>query len=313
MGQNLDDAHLYYKGAWAQEMMALFGGEAPNFDRLINPQTPEERQRAQVMREKYKLDPAKMKQIDVTYGPLDWRLPEAHAIYWAYVGLERAKPEDLITLRRVVYQSMNLAFQRGRLVLSSNAPPRLLPNLAIIDKADKAFRDQIAADVEKRDAIKRAHKNFLKEVPYQLFIHNHVQEGQKWLRYLREQYPDAVRGNLSLAEYAIERATENVKEQSQTKVTALVESFVAQSYFALVQDRPEEATEYMLRANELWNAYDKRIKGNQRIAIPSVAETKRLVLNDLLDPQHGLAQEARDRLRTALQLPAEAPAPSPKK
>ena len=56
-------------------------------------------------------------------GPLDWRLPEAHAIYWASLGLEKAKeipdkvkPGDLIQLRRVVYQSMLQAFHHGRFI-----------------------------------------------------------------------------------------------------------------------------------------------------------------------------------------------------
>jgi hypothetical protein len=51
--------------------------------------------------------------VDGQYGPLDWRLPEAHAIYWAALGLEKAKEnpdkvkgDDLITLRRIIYQSM---------------------------------------------------------------------------------------------------------------------------------------------------------------------------------------------------------------
>src|SRR5687768_10361977 len=57
MGQNLDDAHFYYKGAWAMEMMQLFGGERPNFDKLTNPETPNERERARLLREKYKMDP----------------------------------------------------------------------------------------------------------------------------------------------------------------------------------------------------------------------------------------------------------------
>jgi hypothetical protein len=287
-------------------MMQVFGGERPNFERLINPQTPEERQRAQVLREHYKMDPAVMRDIDQRYGPLDWRLPEAHAIYWATVGLKYSKKEELITLRRVIYQSMNLAFQRGRLVLNTNMPPRLLPNLDIIDKANKAFLDQIADDVEKRDAIKRAHKNFLKEVPYQLFIHNRVREGESWLRYLREQYPEAVTNNLSLAEYAINRATEDASgSATQAKVSGLVEAFVTQFYFALLNDQPDEAAEYMRRAQEIWDAYYKRVKGSERLRIASPEELKPLIQKDLLDPQRGLPKEARDRLRTILRLPAE--------
>src|SRR5690606_25002023 len=58
MGHFLDDAHQLYKIEWAREMTALFGGkDRPNFDRLINPQTPDEVERARKLREYYKLDP----------------------------------------------------------------------------------------------------------------------------------------------------------------------------------------------------------------------------------------------------------------
>lgn len=298
MGQNLDDAHVYYKGAWAAEMTRVFGGERPDFERLINPQTPDEHQRAELLRDKYKMNPAKMRDLDRSYGPLDWRLPEAHAIYWASVGIDESRPGDLLPLRRVIYQSMNLAFQRGRLVMSSNLPPRLLPNLDIIDQANKAFEDQIAADAEKRDAIQRAHKNFLREVPYQLFIHNRVREGEKWLRYVREKYPDAIPADVTLSEYAVSRALENAQEQSQSRMTALVEAMVLQSYVALIEGREDEANEYMQRAYDFANVYAKRVEGSARLAIPPVDQLKQIVLRELLDPQRGLPPESQARLRT---------------
>src|SRR5882672_8748514 len=83
MGANLDDAHLYYKQAWAFEMNKVLGIGKPDWDDLINPKTDEWKQRATLLVEKYKLDPKRMKAVDETYGPMEWRLPEAHAIYWA--------------------------------------------------------------------------------------------------------------------------------------------------------------------------------------------------------------------------------------
>jgi len=68
------------------------------------------------------MDAAFAKQVDAEYGPFDWRLPEAHAIYWGARGLEAAKenpdkvkPVDLIKLRRIIYQSMLQAFHHGRI------------------------------------------------------------------------------------------------------------------------------------------------------------------------------------------------------
>jgi hypothetical protein len=312
MGQNLDDAHVYYKGAWALEMMSVFGGERPNFDALIKPQTTDEQQRAKLLRDKYKMEPAKMRDIDERYGPVDWRLPEAHAIYWASVGLDRSrKDEDVRRLRTAISQSMNLSFQRGRLVLSSNAPPRLLPNLAIVPKVNAAYEEQIAANPPNVTSIKNGHRNFLRDVAYQFFIFNKVREGQQWLRYAREKYAEAIPANMDLAEFALIRATENARDQSQNKVVQLVQAFVVQSYWAVIEDNADDANEYMARAGELWNAYMKRTGGNQRTALPSLAEIKRAVRDDMLGPNSGLSAEQKARLRAVIG-GAEAPAPPPK-
>src|SRR5262245_17044347 len=106
MGQNLDDAHLVYKYEWGKEMTRMLGGGRPNYEELLNPTTDEARERVRLLREKYKMDPAIMKKADDAYGPLEWRLPEASAIYWAVVGLDSSKKSELITLRRVIYQSL---------------------------------------------------------------------------------------------------------------------------------------------------------------------------------------------------------------
>ncbi|HZL13775.1 MAG TPA: hypothetical protein VFC85_06480, partial [Verrucomicrobiae bacterium] len=88
MGQNLDDANVYYKQQWAREMTPFFGANGTNFENLIHPQTPEEKTNALVLREEYKIDPVFAQKVEQEYGPLDWRLPEAHAIYWAALGLQ---------------------------------------------------------------------------------------------------------------------------------------------------------------------------------------------------------------------------------
>ena len=98
-----------------------------------------------------------MKKLDEEFGPLEWRLPEAHAIYWAAQGLEDARkhpnkvnPDDLIQLRRVIYQSMQLSFQRGRLEPNPLSDfPVFGPNLDIIpgDKhTEKVKRHIILSD-----------------------------------------------------------------------------------------------------------------------------------------------------------------------
>ena len=307
MGQNLDDGHFYYKMAWAMEMMDLFDGERPDFEKLINPQTADEKERAVLLRQKYKMDPRRMVTLHEQYGPFDWRLPEAHAIYWSSVGIDRSsKDEDIRRLRQGIYQSMQLSFQRGRLFLSTNAPPRLLPNLDIAPKVSAAYEEQLAnSPAALTNNMSRAYRNFLRDVPYQFFIVNRVREGEEWLQYLRKKFPDAIEADLTLAEYAVSRATENVEGQSQVKINGLIRGFVTMSYGAYARDKSDEANAYMQRAEELGNAYLKKTKGTQRTELISLQEMKRIVLNDLLDPRSNLSPEQRLRLE---QLRPPAPA-----
>src|SRR5437764_8643867 len=159
MGANMDDANMYYKQEWANEMAQVFGKKTPDLDELIHPQTDDQKRRAQLLRDKYKMDPEFMKEVNERYGPLEWRLPEAHAIYWAALGLKKAqanpakipKKDDLITLRRVIYQSMQTSFQRGRLVTNPFAQAfEFGPNLDIIPKVSKAYEEPAEEDEPNR-------------------------------------------------------------------------------------------------------------------------------------------------------------------
>src|SRR5256886_15487753 len=64
MGANMDDANVYYKQQWADEMAQVFGKKTPNLDELINPQTEDQKQRRRLLIETYKMSPELMKEVD---------------------------------------------------------------------------------------------------------------------------------------------------------------------------------------------------------------------------------------------------------
>ena len=305
MGQNLDDAHMFYKEAWYHEMQALLGGR-PNYDQLLNPKTDEEKGRAKLLREKYKMDPAVMKRVDERYGPLEWRLPEAHAIYWAFLGLQKAKREDLITLRRVIYQSMQMAFSRGALIENKlNDTFVMGPNLDIIPNANKSYEEMIEQDAEMRDNIKTAHKNFLKSAPYFLYTYNRHREAAQWFKYLKEKYPAAVPPQQTLDEYTLDQVTEDAGDTNHDKTTALIGGLLGSAYLELLQDEEDRAVNYERLAQKVWKRYQGKISGQEkRIGLDPFPEMKQRVLDELLDPEKGLKPELAARLRTKLRLPA---------
>jgi hypothetical protein len=273
------------------------------------------------------MDPQFMKDVDDQYGPLEWRLPEAHAIYWASEGLKAAKlnptkvkQDDLITLRRVIYQSMQLSFQRGRLV--SNPFDKQFefgPNLPIVPKVSSAYEQAAAEDEPNRDHILRAHRNFLRDAVYFLYEANHLSEAARWFKYLGEKYPDkpildgklnSFPRTLTLDDYVIGRIAEDVSETSRDRIKAAIEGLLVQSYMSLAIDEDERYLGFRHMAERTHAIYMEKIKGREAaIGLPPLEEINKEVLRRLLDPKEGVRPEVRAVLRTKLRMGPEPKAP----
>ncbi len=310
IGHYLDDAHLYFKNAWATEMQQVLGGGRPNFDELINPKTDQARASATLLREKYKMDPAIMKAVDDQYGPLEWRFPETHAIYWASVGRTKAKgkKEDLITLRRVIYQSMQMAFYRGRLVKSHfDNSYTFDANLDIVDKTNAAYEEMMAEDPEMRDHIGRAHKNFLLDAVYFLYTSNRMREAGKWLTVVKQKYPNDYPPGMSLDDYAVKRVTEDAGETDMNRTTGNISGLLLQSFVNLATDEDDKATVLALLARRIWERYQGKISNSvseKRVGLQPFEAMRQEILSRVLDPEKGFKPELAAVVRTKLGLPA---------
>jgi hypothetical protein len=328
MGQNMDDANLYYKEQWANEMTPFFGPTGTNFDELIHPQTAEAGARAGLLRDKYKMDPVFVKKVDAAWGPLDWRLSEASAIYWAALGLEKAKEDpgkiekksDLSTLRRSIYQSMLQAFYHGRLVVNPfDQSWDLYPDLDLVSKVNEAYETMYAEepDPSQKNSIQSAHRNFLQDAVYSLYEDNRIAEATKWFRYLGRKYPDqplfgtdpnSLPAKMTLDQYAIARVQEDVNDASQDRTLGAVEGLLSRAYYELAIGQDDRYSGFKLLANKIYTHYQTKIdayQGQQRVGLPPFADINRTVLDQLLDPKQGMPYAARAVLRTQLRLPQE--------
>jgi len=155
LGAPMDFAHDYYRRVLATETTQALGGGFPDYARL--PPSGEE------LRARYKLDPARMQEIDESLGPLDWRLPESHAIYWAWRGLRFASGFEKASLDRMIYQSMAQLFLQGHLEFDAAAGRyELSPRWDFLPQTLRAFDEMLAAHPE-QNSFQTAHQNFLRE------------------------------------------------------------------------------------------------------------------------------------------------------
>jgi hypothetical protein len=334
MGQNLDDGNMFYKSQWANEMTNFFGYSGTNFGPLLRPQTPEDFHRLEIFTNQYKLDPVFAKQVDEKFGPFDWLLPEAHAIYWGAKALDAAaknpdkvKADDLITVRRIIYQSLLQSFHHGRVVANPLGRPYLGPNLDLVAHVNEAYTNFYAEEQDpgQKSGILKAHRNFLRDAIYFLYEADRMGEAQQWFNYLGQQYPDkpiienqpdSLPKTLTLDEYAVAVVQIDIGETSQERVTAAVQGMLAQAYLSLISGQDDRYANLRRLAFRVYKSYsDKtlKFKGTDRIPLPPFDTLNQAVVRQLAGPDSGLPYAARATLVSQLGLPSAllmSPAPA---
>ncbi len=80
--------------------------------------------RKRVLVDEYNMDPHIMARFIRQWGPIDWRHPAAHALYWGALGVERGEERytkeskglfDFVNTNRVVMQAMQELFRGGEI------------------------------------------------------------------------------------------------------------------------------------------------------------------------------------------------------
>jgi hypothetical protein len=336
MGQDLDDANNYYKLQWASEMTNCFGFMGTNLTPLLHPQSAQDFQRLQTLTNQFKLDPAFIASIDKQYGPFCWLLPEAHAIYWGAKALDEAgknpdkvKSDDLITVRRSIYQSIYQAFKHGRIVSDPFMGRYVLgPNLDLVAKVNSAYTNLWAEETQpnQKSGILKAHRNFLRDAIYFLYDANRTKEAQGWFNYLGQQYPDQgilddrqdlLPKDLTLDEYAVAVTQSDINETSREKITLALRGLLARAYMKLAGGDDDAYVNFKNLTRRVYDNYTRRTsmaKGDVRVKLDTFEDINASVIRELLDPQKGVSYEARAVLRTRLGMGPEpalaAPAPA---
>lgn len=237
IGGTSDDAHLYYKEAWADEMKALLGSGRPDLN-LLDAATVTR------MKQVYKLDPALMTEIEKDCGPLDWELPQAHAIYWATESRNCAHETfDIIAANRMIYQSLSDAFRRGRLAKSPDGS-RIVPSplLELYPYAIRAYERAISVPAIASTATD-ALRVFLSEAVTEFYVNGRMTEARDALSRLAAMTPE-LSDSMTIEEFVLATTVNRYAMKEKTDTFAPLEDVLLQQSYWRMSGNDELAGGY---------------------------------------------------------------------
>ncbi len=226
------------------------------------------------MTQKYRLDPAYLKKLNETFGELDYRLPEAHAIYWAEKGREQWTADKdkfkKLSCDRMIFQSLAAAFATGRLVyLKKLEHLEMTPNIKIVDAVNRAYQE--AWEQHGENTVGGAYGNFLVDAVVTLYKFGEKKKAEEYRKIgaSYKRYGDRFT-KYPLDEFVLKELAEDMKVASYPVAQGTVQSYLMNSYYQSAIGEEEVAGNYALIAKQLYDRYQKFVEGTEkRRALPS--------------------------------------------
>ena len=232
--------------------------------------------RAKILREKYKLDPETIIKLNKKYGKLDWRLPEAHAIYWATKGIENdIKNKVNIHCDRMITQAIQDAFMGGKLVVVDPKNPRIMtmPNLAIADAAIEAYKR--ARKRQKPEIFSVGMKNFMKDIIVVMYSFGKYSKAEKYFKMLKKENPGI---KIGLDKFVMREWKEDVRDATIKQASDMVAGLIYRSCFLAAGGEEDAALGNLNMAESIYNIYYKENESTwKRLGLPSFDEIKKTI------------------------------------
>jgi hypothetical protein len=258
--------------------------------------------KAYYLRHTWKLEPDLMVELNKKYGPVDyedpnnilplnWTLPDTHAIYWAALGLQKISKEkgsfDELNTDRIVFQSLQNLYYRGRMVVYISRIPAendpcdiverqsvfLFPDLRMFDRYDQVLRvlmekyTRLEGNVT---SIKVAHKNTLKRAVFLFYQAGHMNKATKIYNTLRKEYPEDEDIKVSLSEYARKRFITQLQTMGINDAREMITFILQDAYYNYAVGNDDEAFGREWMAMEMYDYYQKDVgkEGVDRDVLP---------------------------------------------
>ncbi len=240
--------------------------------------------RAEYLRDKYKLDPDMILELNNKYGKLDWRLPEAQAVYWATMGLKKTPGNRSLDCERMISQGLFEAFRSGRMLIVDNKDFKsvmIVPNFDVIDSAKRVFDETIKANSDINSFVS-AKNNFLKDAIVLLFNYGKFAKAREYYTMLQKENPGNKEYTVSLDEFAMKEWLMEVKDGSYKKTMDIIDGLLKRSFTYIVYGDDDAAIASEKIAKAVYAKHQTEFKDVPRLILPAYSEIKKNVLEKIM-------------------------------
>jgi hypothetical protein len=235
------------------------------------------------LKEKLKLNPVLINDLNNKYGMLDWRTPEAQAIYWATVGIDRTVGKRDLSCERLITQSLKESFIAGRIMMIDKDKFEtiiVVPNFAVLDSVLRTFEEAYEKN-DKLSTFFSAKINFMAEAIVLLYNYGKFAKANEFYKLMRKEEPGKYRK--SLEEFVMAQWTEEVRDASVKKATDIVSGMIYRSCNYLIYGDDDAAVANERMARYIYTTYQQNNADVKvRVGLAPYRDIKNSVVSNLL-------------------------------
>ncbi len=257
IGMEFDTAHLLYKQKLSQQIEEFFPeGHLP--------QTELSGRTVQNIRDRFSMRPGHMRELDDEYGPLDWRMPDTHTLYWSTRGLPLARDAHRERmLRRMRMQSLGALMRRGHTLTDSQTRAMVfLPRFDLISTVLEEYQTFIAATPANR-YLQQGYENFVRDAMLLHAEYGRMDEALAFYRILAKENADLPETRAMFQAFVQQELTLDPAELSQDQAMTRVVALIRRSH---TEPDPIRARGYLQMARQIHRIYQQS-RVNQEHAI----------------------------------------------
>jgi hypothetical protein len=277
--------------------------------------------KAYQLRHVWKLDPVTMRDLNHTYGPidfedpnthlpLDWRHPDCHALYWAVKGLQVTAEHESrkfsmteTNTDRIVGHCLQDLFRNGRLFIHDvplQVPVKagsletktviskevfLRPDLRMFEPYNQTLLAVLKKykNDESYKSLQNGHRNMLKNAVLLFYQAGHKAQAQKIYDEMRKLYPLPDFKSPSVETYVKIRFHNELKDIGLKDAKEMIVAMLREAWFRYAVRDDDDAAGRESLARQVWDYYQSKYSDENRIDLPAFNLLRYLALRDFLD------------------------------